>query len=136
MYLRTNSGLGRTPAEDAVCQTSFAGGFFSPTCWTALVPSTVAPPGSPTGAVLTVPPASGADAQATVDALLNQQLIDQQNLNAAGVQSSMLDQAASGAVAAGSAVTSAIPWTLIVLAGLGIFALVAVGGGSARRYGR
>jgi hypothetical protein len=99
-----------------------------------MVRGTVAPPQAPTGDLLTVPPASGAEAQATVDTLLNQQLIDQQALNAAGVQSGALDVAASGVVSAGEAV--AVPWLLIGAIGLGMFALVAVSGGSPRRYGR
>jgi hypothetical protein len=137
MYLRTiGAGLGRTPGEDAVCKAAWFGGFFSPTCWSALTPSMVAPPGAPTGDLLTVPPASGADAQATVDALVNQQLIDQQNLNAQGVQSTVLDQAAGGIVSAGSAVAPSFPWVMLGLLGVGAFALIAVGGGSPRRYGR
>lgn len=116
----------------------------NPTCWGrstdewALgVRGTVAPPRSPTGDVLTVPPASGEEAQATVDALLNQQLEDQKALNAGNVQSGWIDEAASGVVDTGSAVGSIFssPWLWGAL-GLGVFALVAVGGGSARRYGR
>jgi hypothetical protein len=86
--------------------------------------------------VLTVPPASGAEAQATVDALLNQQLEAQKAANAEGVTSSVFDQAASSTLAAGQVITGSIPWLLIGALGLGVFALVAVGGGSARRYGR
>lgn len=134
MAIRYKHGLGRTLAQDAVCQTEVFGGFFDPSCWSALVPSTVAPVGAPTGSVLTVPPASGVDAQTTVDSLVNQQLTDQQSLNATAVQSSALDQAASGVVAVGSAVTSPLMW--IGLIGLGVFALVAMGGGAPRRYGR
>jgi len=88
---------------------------------------------APTGAVLTTPPASGADAQATVDALVNQQLVNQQAANAAGVTSSWVDTAASSAVAAGGVLTSGFPW---LLAGLGIFALIALGGVGPKRYGR
>jgi hypothetical protein len=134
MYGLRNHGLGRTPAEDAVCRAGTFGGFFTPVCWTALTPSTVAPPRAPSGDVLTVPPASGEEAQATVDALLDQQLRDQQALNAAGVQSSWLDRASSQLVAAGDSLSS--PWLLLGALGLGVFALVAVGGGSPRRYGR
>jgi hypothetical protein len=101
-----------------------------------MVRGTVAPPQAPTGDVLTVPPGSGAEAQATVDALLNQQLEDQKALNALGVESGALDVAASGAVAAGEAVSGTVPWLLIGAAGLAVFALVAVSGGSPRRYGR
>jgi hypothetical protein len=109
-------------------------------CWGFFQPApTVAPPGVPTGAALTVPPADEAQAQATVDALLNQQLADQQALDASQVSSSWFDQAASGAVAAGNAITNPIgglsPIVWLAL-GLGAFALVAMSGGGPRRYGR
>lgn len=136
MAIRFKRGMGRTVAQDVVCRGETFGGFFDPACWSKLELSAVAPPPAPTGDVLTVPPASGEQAQATVDALLNQQLIDQQNLNAQAVQGSWVDSLASGVVAAGNAVSSAIPWTWIGLAGLGLFAVVAIGGGSPRRYGR
>lgn len=136
MALRFKRGMGRTVAEDVVCRSEVFGGFFNPACWSALELSAVAPPGAPTGDVLTVPPASGVDAQATVDALVNQQLIDQQTLNAQGVQGSLVDSLASGVVSAGSAVAGAFPWLWVGLGGLGLFALVAIGGGSPRRYGR
>ncbi len=112
-------------------------GILQPACYQPLddTPQVVAPPGAPSGSVLTVPPASGADAQATVDALLNQQLRDQQKLDAAGVSSSWWDSIAGGAYSVGSSAVGAIPWGWIA-AGVGIFALVAVGGGSPRRYGR
>ncbi len=97
-------------------------------------PSPVAPVGAPSGSVLTVPPASGVDAQATVDSLVNQQMIDQQALNATGVQSSTSDLILGSGGAAVSAASS-IPWGWLAV-GLGAFALVAVGGGSPRRYGR
>jgi len=133
--IRPYAGLGRTLAQDADCRSGTFGGFFTPVCWTMLQSSPVAPVGAPTGDVLTVPPASGEEAQATVDALVNQQLLDQQALNASKVSSSWWDSAASTVVAAGDAVTPSFPW-LLGLVGLGAFALVAVGGGSARRYGR
>lgn len=138
MAYRSNPGMGRTLAEDATCRAGTFGGFFTPVCWTALQSSAVAPVGAPTGDVLTVPPASGAEAQATVDALVNQQLIDQQALNAGAVQSSWLDTLTGNTYAAGSSVASTVtsPWLWLGLAGLGAFALVTVGGGSARRYGR
>jgi hypothetical protein len=102
----------------------------------------VAPPGAPTGAVLTVPPASGAEAQATVDALVNQQMLDQQALNAQGVQSStsdvILGSGGAAVTAASAAASSAFssPWLWIGVAGVAAFAVVAIGGGSPRRYGR
>jgi hypothetical protein len=101
-------------------------------------PSVVAPVGSPQGPALTVPPASGVDAQATVDALVNQQMIDQQALNASGVKSSTSDLVLGSGGAVVTAVSSAVssPWLWIGIAGLAGLALVAVGGGSPRRYGR
>lgn len=145
MYGLRNHGLGRTPSEDVLCRKDWAGGFFMPSCWSMLEPSTIAPPRAPTGDVLTLPPASGEEAQATVDALLNQQLRDQQALNAAGVKSSWLDELASGIVDTGDAAAAAgnallkpggIPLWIWLAGGLGVFALVAVSGGSPRRYGR
>jgi hypothetical protein len=102
-----------------------------------LTDTSVAVAPAPPQAVWTVPPASGVDAQATVDTLLNQQLVNQQAANAEGVQSTWVDSAASGVVAAGGAVSSMLssPW-LWGLLGLGAFALVAVGGDQPRRYGR
>ncbi|HXU76433.1 MAG TPA: hypothetical protein VN794_07685 [Methylomirabilota bacterium] len=97
-------------------------------------------PPAPTGKVLTTPPASESDAQAAVDALLNQQLEAQKELNAAGVESSWVDRAASvvedtaddlNPLKAGNT-----NWLLWGAVGLGVFALVAISGGSPRRYGR
>ena len=79
----------------------FAGGVFNKACWCASFPSLCSsadyvatkaledpsvyntlmqPPtvGAPTGAALTLPPASGADAAATENALLSQQILDWQ----------------------------------------------------------
>lgn len=110
----------------------------APSWWMSLwglTDTSVAVAPAPTGSALTVPPASGVDAQATVDTLLNQQLVAQQAANAQGVQSSALDLAASGVVAAANAIAPSFPWLLLAL-GLGAFALVTLGSGSARRYGR
>ncbi len=109
-------------------------GILQPACYQPLddTPQVVAPPGAPSGSVLTVPPASGADAQSTVDALLNQQLRDQQKLDAAGVSPvwtpSIFPEGTQG--------LQTLPWGWLGVAGLAIFGLVAVGGGSPRRYGR
>lgn len=107
----------------------------SPDEWALIVRGVVAPPGAPSGDALTVPPASGDDAQAVVDALLNQQLADQQKLNAGGVQSTWWDEVTGGASAAADKATE-FPWLLMGGLALGAFALVAVSGGSPRRYGR
>jgi len=149
MAYRIRRGLGRTMAEDATCKASLFGGFFSPTCWTSLEPNPLAPPPAPTGAALTTPPASGADAQATVDALLNEQMRAQQALAAQQVQSSAADQAASAVVDTAGAVSDAaesaanalaapfgVPWWAWLAGGVGIFAFAALGSGSPRRYGR
>jgi hypothetical protein len=140
MALRLRRGLGRTPADDAACDKAFAGGFFWPTCWTALTPSTVAPPQAPPLDKWVTPPASGDDAQQTVDDLLNQQLRDQQTLNGQGVKSSWWDSVAGGsASAAGSlvpAITGGVPWGWLAIAGVAVFGMVALSGGSPRRYGR
>ena len=139
-----NHGVGSlTPTEYAACNGMPYRGIFNAYCWQSVeqLPANVAPVGAPTGDALTVPPASGEDAQATVDALVNQQMRDQQALDAAVVKSGpgWIDEAMgevySGASSAASGLTSALPWILGAL-GLGVFALVAVGGGGPRRYGR
>lgn len=143
MYrLRPSAGLGIVGGPLTQCDVPVAA-WFSGECWSRAWDglfgpkiSSVAPPQTPTGAVLTTPPASGEEAQATVDALLNQQLREQQALNAAGVTSGVFDTAASGVVSAGNVVSEAIPWVLFGAIGLGVFALVAISGGSPRRYGR
>jgi hypothetical protein len=132
---RLKRGLGRTPAEDTVCKAAIFGGIFSPTCWTMLTPSYVGVPPAPTGDVLTVPPASGEEAQATVDALLNQQAVNQQAINAGQVSSSWVDTVLGNTSAAATSAVSSFPW-ILGLAGFAVFALVAIGGGSPRRYGR
>jgi hypothetical protein len=128
---------GLTPAQLTACNAEFMGGIFDPSCWQTInPPSTVAPVGSPTGSTLTVPPASGTDAQSTVDTLVNQQLVDQNALNAGAVTSSWWDTLTGDAYATTSGgLTSYLPW---ILGGVGllIFGMAAMGGGSARRYGR
>ncbi len=142
MYsLRPSSGLGAVDLFGQRCVPNID----DPSCpapawWMRLwnlSDTTVGVPPAPSGSILTVPPASGAEAQATVDALLNQQLEAQQAANAGGVQSSVLDQAASGIVDTGSAVGSffSSPWFWGAL-GLGAFALLAMGADQPRRYGR
>lgn len=107
----------------------------------------IAPPSAPSGDLLTLPPASGESAQQTVDALLNQQTLDQQARNADNVQSNSMWQFASGIVDTGNAIADAagnlnpanwsLPWGTIALVGVAsVLALAAVGAGSPRRYGR
>ena len=137
MAIRLKRGMGGlTPAQAAACSDSFMGGIWNPTCWQTInPPSPVAPVGSPTGSALTVPPASGTDAQATVDTLVNQQLVDQNALNAGAVTSSWWDSITGAAGAAATGATSYLPW-ILGAAGLLVFGFVAFGGGSARRYGK
>ncbi len=69
----------------------------------------------------------------TVDEVINQQLADQQELNASNVHSSWED------IAAGSIPTEvpSFNWTAIGLAGIGVLGLVMLLGDSGpRRYGR
>jgi hypothetical protein len=86
-----------------------------------------------------LPPASGEQAQQTVDDLLNQQVVDQNAMNAGAVTSSWWDSLTGGAygaaTGAASGFTSYLPW---ILGGLGLIVVMGsfAGGGSARRYGR
>lgn len=152
MYsVRPYTGLGSVIVGGPLTQCDIpVAAWFNGECWArawdglfAPAPvQAVAPPRAPSGAVLTVPPVSGADAQATVDALLDQQLIDQQALNASHLESSWIDRAASAAVGAGDAVSDAfegplgMSWLLWGALGLAVFGVVVAGAGSPRRYGR
>lgn len=140
MY-RVRSGMGIAPAECSAgsfwCKPSTdcsQGAMWAahPICWSmsadswAKLAGAVAPVGAPTGAALTVPPASGADAQATVDALVNQQMLDQQAKNAAGVQSSWWDGVLGGTAAAADSAAGLIPTTpnLLLIGGIALAAVV------------
>ena len=142
MYSLRGMGAGAgTAAITAACKTQMAGGFFDPSCWWASIfpdpVSTVAPAPAPTGDALTVAPADGASAAALAQSLADQQAAAQQALNAGAVQSSALDSVLGGAAVAGagvsSSLTSALPW---IIGGVVLFGVVAIGGGSPRRYGR
>ncbi len=100
---------------------------------------------------LTLPPASGADAAAQVQALADAQMRAQQAADAAGVDTNAVDQAASAIVGAGDALNPAnwklpslppfslpdIPWGTIAIVGVVVvIGLAAIGGGMPRRYGR
>ena len=134
-------GLGVTTYECQAIQESsdpMSAHVSLPCMWAAIFGysnSEIAVPAAPTGAALTVPPASGVDAAALAQSLSDQQVAAQQAANASGVQSSLLDQTSSGVVDTANAVTSAVPWVLGAV-GLLIFGMVAMGGGSARRYAR
>jgi hypothetical protein len=110
--------------------------YFNPGCYFGGPPSNIAPPRAPTGDVLTVPPASGEEAQATIDEILNQQMRDQQALAAGQVKSSWWDSLTGGAYAAGTYSPGGVSWMVWATLAIGGFALVTLGGGSPRRYGR
>src|ERR1019366_3000909 len=79
-----------------------------PCMWAAIFGysnSEIGVPPAPTGAALTTPPASGQSAAELAQSLADQQLAAQKAINAAGVQSSIADQAASGIVDTANAVT-------------------------------
>jgi hypothetical protein len=89
-----------------------------------------APPPAPTGAVLTVPPASGAEAQQTVDTLLNAQMASQQAVTGGQVQpvsdlSSIFNQFTGGLFAGGAPSSGfSVPWWVwAVGGGILVFAL-------------
>lgn len=140
-----NRGLGVTTYECEAIQNSMdpmSAHVSLPCMWAAIFGysnSEIAVPPAPTGAALTTPPASGEEAAALQQSLADEELRRQQAINAAGVQSSLWDEIAGGTYAAGSGVadtlSSALPWILGAV-GVGVFALVAFSGGSARRYGR
>lgn len=160
MYRLRNRGIGdvlNPTAGTALDCGLFAGGVFNKACWCLQWPSLCSqadyvaaraladpsvyaaiqqppPVGAPTGAVLTTPPASGEQAQAQVDAILAQQVADWQAQNMGTMQQTQsgLDQFAADFKVA----TAGISWWIWLAGGLGVFALVAVSGGSPRRYGR
>lgn len=100
-------------------------------------PKVVAPPGAPSTALSD--PSASID-QAQRDAILNQQLLDQQALNAGSVQSSVTDTVlgATSQVSdvVSSAASQAFSWLPWVVGGVALFGLMALGGGGPRRYGR
>jgi hypothetical protein len=143
MFVRNGRGMG----VDASQCTSFFSWALNSDCWghsipywqQAMIPggSGLAVPAAPTGSVLTTPPASGADAQATVDALLNEQLAAQQVANAAQVQPvtdiySLFNSATGGMFAGGGGDSTpspgfSVPWWAWAVGG-GIFLVAAFGG--------
>jgi hypothetical protein len=109
-------GIGDTPGAFS---TACGGGLdaLNPSCWGTIwgsmtgstaPASSVAPPPAPTGAALTTPPASEADAAALVQSIANQQAVAQRALNAGQVQSSISDTVLGGASSATTAVTDAV----------------------------
>lgn len=108
--------------------------------WNGPTPRTVAPPKAP--ADLITPPASGQDAQATVDDLVNQQLADQKALNAGSMSTSWWGSVYGSAADAASGASSGlglpnVNWWLVGGVAFGaIFLATALGAGGPRRYGR
>lgn len=131
-------GMGATNPDVPVnpCATRWA--WSIPTCWQwpkTLIygdnyPSPPVPPpvGStlPDGSPIPVIPESGAAAQETIQAITDQQIRDTQ----AGNQTFFEELDTRVNPPAG------VPWWAWLLGGLGVFAVVATGGGSPRRYGR
>jgi hypothetical protein len=126
--VRKRSGLGQALPSYGGYVFLPNGGVIGPT------PTAVGHAPPPPMDMLSAPPDSGEVAQATVDQLLNQQLADQQAIAAANVHSTWLDELASGIEDTGNTLktVTSIPWW-VWAAGLGVFALVVVGGAS-RRY--
>ena len=143
------SGLGIAQPPDCaqpfclkgITDCSTWGGWMSaPSCWSqspsswATMAQAVAPPPAPTGPVLTVPPANQAQADATVTALVNQQMADQQAKDAALVDSSAFDLAAGGLYQGGAAVgtfatgLASIPW-YVWAGGAGLVGVLLLRGG-------
>jgi hypothetical protein len=144
MY-KVKSGLGTAPPGIYDCSGSISW-YLNAHCWGQTPEqwaaqyssqlSPIAPPQAPTGSVLTTPPASGEQAQQTVQDIINQQMIDQQAKNAAGVTSSTTDQilgaggaAVSAAGDAASSVMSVPGWVWWALGGTaGFLVLTATAG--------
>jgi hypothetical protein len=161
VYRVTNSGL----AGDQPGCTFLEGGVFKPQCWCLDHPALCSPdnykaavgwaypgmtyapiqpppvPGAPTGDKLTVPSASGADAQQTIDDILAAQMKAWQAQNAGTMAETQGNLDAIDTSVTNWNPLKLIPdstnWLLIGgLALVGVVALSAVGGGSPRRYGR
>jgi len=140
-----NRGLGVTTYECEAIQDSsdpMSAKVSLPCMWAAIFGysnSEIAVPAAPTGTALTTPPASGADAAALAQSLSDQQVAAQQAINASNVQSTWLDQLSSGIVDdVINPLTNpgGLSWLVWGAIGIGVFAVVAYSGGSARRYGR
>ncbi len=80
----------------------------------------------PDGSAIPPVPESGPAAEATVQAITDQQIRDTQAQNQSFFEE--LDPIVNP--------PAGVPWWVWVVGGLGVFALVAGGGGSPRRYGR
>src|SRR5438552_6898090 len=119
MAYRIKRGMGSvftSHEEDiaAACNVPISNWFIGE-CWSRAWDGIMGPPkpvvgvpSTPTGTALTLPPASGEEAAALQQQLADEALRRQQALNAAGVQSGVLDRAASVAVGTGNAVADAV----------------------------
>lgn len=142
MGYRFNRGMGRTVAQDRICQTEVLQGFFDPACWSALELPVIGTAPAPTGDALTLPPASGEDAAALQQSLADEAMRRQQGIDAAQVQTNWLDRFSSGAVDTGNALNpfdggpGGLSWLLWGALGVGAFALVTLATPGPRRYGR
>lgn len=123
-------------------QTTILGtGIYPPSCmWAAIFgydSPTLAVPGSPPQSVWTVPPVSGADAQQTVNALVDQQLIDQQAINSVNVQSTWLDRllGTGGSIANNLPSASSLMYLVLGVVAVALIIPMTSDGGP-RRYGR
>ena len=136
MYVRTGLGVVSTDVPVSPCATRWA--WSIPTCWQwpksliygdsysnppapPVVRSTL-PDGSPIPAV----PESGAAAQDTIQAITDQQIRDMQTGNQDFFEE--LDPKVNP--------PAGVPWWVWGGVGLAVFGVVALGGGSPRRYGR
>jgi hypothetical protein len=157
MYLRSGLADVLDPQAGSSLDCGFfGGGVFNEACWCLEFPSLCSadkykaavalanpdivyaqplpppPVAAPTGAALTVPPASGEQAAQTVNDLLAQQEAAWQAQNARTMAETAgnlknIQQPQNGGVPM---------WVWIGLAGIAVFGVVAIGAGSPRRYGR
>lgn len=100
---------------------------FDPNCAVAMAQAwaptpVVAAPPTPSPAMLAAP--WSGDVAQQQQAMLDQQMRDQQALNAAGVATTVGSEIGGGLYNAGQAVAPALPWVGLALVGLGILALI------------
>jgi hypothetical protein len=140
---RKSTGL----AGDQPGCTFFEGGVFKPQCWCLDHPALCSPSDYKAAVVwshpeliaaIQAPPVVGAPA--TIDALLTAQEKAWQDQNAGTMAETQgnLDQIDTSVTQWNpfKNLAPGVPWGLIAAAGVGVFALAAIGGGKPRRYGR
>jgi len=96
-----------------------------------LAPPTVKPP-----ADIVTPPASSEAAQQTIDEIIAGQSAEWKAQNAETMRKTLANIDAAKAEHQELTSMFGVPWYVWLAGGLGVFALVAVSGGSPRRYGR